>query len=95
MKSLESTLKKNFTREIIDPFGEKEVLTAKDYAIIEFKFIKNSDKWLPEVYSKPRSLKSFSNKLGKLVGYGFFISSISIDLLDFISLLESEFKSIS
>lgn len=86
---------KNFTREIIDPFGEKQIITAKDYVTIDFKFIKNSDKWLLEVYSKPRSLKSFSNKLSKLIGYGFFISSIEIDLLDLIPLLESTFKKIS
>lgn len=86
---------KKFTREIFDPFGEKQIITAMDYITIDFKFIKNSDKWLLEIYSKPRSLKSFSNKIGKLVGYGFFISSINIDLLALIPLLESEFKQIS
>lgn len=84
---------KTFIKEVKTPFGETNTISGVDYNTIDFKFT-ISEKSLLEVYSKPRSLLPFFNELSRILGFGFFIANININLSDFIPLLESEFGKI-
>lgn len=81
---------KAFVKEVTTPFGDMNTISGIDYNIIDFKFT-IGDKSLLEIYSKPRSLQPLCNELSRILGFGFSIADIKIDLLEFIPLLELEF----
>lgn len=81
---------KTFIKEVKTPFGDINTISGVDYNTIDFKFT-IGEKSLLEVYSKPRTLQPFSNELSRIIGFGFFIANININLSDFIPLVESQF----
>lgn len=80
---------KTFIKEIISPIGTTESLTAIDYTKIDFR-IKLNHPSLLEIYSKQRTLKPFVNALSNIIGFGFTIADININLNEFISTLEDD-----
>lgn len=85
---------KKITKEIINPFGNIETIEFKDFLIISFK-LTFENKWILEIYNKPRSIKPLTNQLSNMIGYGFYIEEVKLDLLQIIQQLELEIATVS
>lgn len=81
---------RKFIKKVESPRGEISTISGIEYFTIEFRFILN-DINLLEIYSKPRTLLPFINKIIQEIGIGFSIAEIDIDIFDFLSVLEIEF----
>lgn len=81
---------KKFIKKIESPRGEISTISGIEYFTIEFRFILNNINLL-EIYSKPRTLLPFINRVIQEIGIGFSIAEIDIDIFDFLSVLEIEF----
>lgn len=79
---------KPFMKEVITPLGDVNTITGVDYSSVDFKFDLNSSQIL-EIYSKPRTLRPFINIISSIIGIGFSIEKIKINLTDFIPVIES------
>lgn len=81
---------KKFIKKVESPRGEISTISGIEYFTIEFRFILNNVNLL-EIYSKPRTLLPFINKIIQEIGIGFSIAEIDIDIFSFLSVLEIEF----
>ncbi|WP_296244772.1 MULTISPECIES: hypothetical protein [unclassified Psychrobacter] len=81
---------KKFIKKVESPRGEISTISGIEYFTIEFRFMLNNVNLL-EIYSKPRTLLPFINKITQEVGIGFSITEIDIDIFNFLSVLEIEF----
>ncbi len=79
---------KPFIKEITNPFGDTQTLSAMDYNIIEFKFTHHDGLWLLEIYHTPRSIKSFTNTLSHLLNFKFSITAIQLNVIELIEQIE-------
>jgi len=83
---------KKFIKKVESPRGEISTISGIEYFTIEFRFILNNINLL-EIYSKPRTLLPFINKIIQEIGIGFSIAEIDVDIFSFLSVLEIEFGS--
>lgn len=79
-----------FTKEIINPFGISEIHKIPDFYIIEFSIVKINSNWLLEIHNTPRSIKPLTNNLSKLVGIGFYIENIDLDIYELVKKIECD-----
>lgn len=82
---------KPFIKEISNPFGVSETIRILDFNVIEFTILKVNSNWLLQVYGTPRSIKPLTNKLANLIGFGFYVESINLDLKSLIECMEHDF----
>lgn len=85
---------KTFFKEIVTPHGETNVLKGIDYTTIEFR-MSFKDVSILEIYSKPRTIKPLINLISSIVGFGFSIEEIEIDIDKFITKIESSLGALS
>ncbi|WP_230656945.1 hypothetical protein [Psychrobacter sp. I-STPA10] len=86
---------KVFKKEVVNPLGDSEIISIPDFNIVDFKFININNSWLLEIHNTPRSIKSFSNKLSVLLGVGFYIDNIHLDLKKLILEIENDISKLS
>lgn len=79
---------KPFIKEVATPSGGIDTIKGTDYSIIDFKLSLGEVQTL-EIYSKPRTLKPLIDVISSIIGIGFSIEKIKIDLIDFIPIVEA------
>lgn len=62
------------------PDGEKKSIEYESYQNINFSIFKINDNYYLALSNPPRSLRNFFNQLSKLVGLGYTIEPVSIDI---------------
>jgi hypothetical protein len=81
---------KTFIKEITNPFGVTETISIPDFNIIEFSITKIDNNWLLEIYDTPRSIKPLTKTLGNLLGMGFYVENIDLDLENLVKKIEND-----
>lgn len=79
-----------FTKEIINPFGVLENHKIPDFYIVEFSIVRINSHWLLEIHNTPRSIKPLTDSLSKLIGIGFYIENIELDLYEIVKKIECD-----
>lgn len=79
---------KPFIKEVTTPSGGIDTIKGTDYSIIDFKLSLGEIQIL-EIYSKPRTIKPLVDMISSIIGIGFSIEKIKIDLIDFIPIVEA------
>lgn len=85
---------KTFIKEVVTPHGETNVIKGVDYTTIEFR-LSFEDLPILEIYSKPRTIKPLINLISSIVGFGFSVEEIDIDIDKFITKIESSLGGLS
>lgn len=92
-------IKARFIEEILDteiyinPFGEEIRYEIRRYSTVAFVvFPQGGDRFLLRVDNPPRSIKNLVAFLSGLLGFGFSISPLSIEILPFIEGIKNRYQ---
>jgi len=76
---------------VIDPFGEEILNNVRRYTIFEFQLTPiRKNEFLIGIHKPPTSLKNFISVLSEVLGFGFSIETLNIDILAMVQLLRKQ-----
>lgn len=78
--------KTELSEVIVDPFGAQQEFMRIDYKYVYFSLFPSFPNL--EVYNPPRGLSGFFSRLGEVCDFSVSISSIDVDVLEWIRVLE-------